>query len=139
MFEFFSSGSGSINFSKLIYQIFNFRLDRFLFIYALLKLFMDHVISESSQRWCKMCVAFKIKSIMPVKCIKVTFISCKLLNLYGSQEEELFCFIFHSFSKELIDLSFEFLDAFSFESETIIWSHIIQMLNVAWRWFGMIN
>jgi len=67
-----------------------------------------------------MGITFEIKSVMTIECIQITLISSEFLDLYGSQKKELFCFIFHSFSKEFIDLSFKFLDAFSLESKTVI-------------------
>lgn len=67
-----------------------------------------------------MSIALEIQTIMAIESIQVSFVSSKLLNLYCSQKQKLFSLIFHTFGEEFVDLSFEFLNALSFESKTII-------------------
>lgn len=57
LFEPFASGSRSIDFDNLVAQVFNLSLGGFLHVDAFFKLFMNHVICESSQRGCEMRIA----------------------------------------------------------------------------------
>ena len=85
LLQLFSPCSCGINLVNLIYQVLNLNFCRLLLVNTLFKLLVHHVISESSQRRGKMCVAFKIETVMPVESVQVSFVGSKFLNLNGPQ------------------------------------------------------
>ncbi len=86
LLQSFTSCSSCIYLVNLISQILYLHFWRLLFVDAFIELFMDHVISKPSQRRSEMGVALKVKSVMPIESIQVSFVGGKFLNLNGPQE-----------------------------------------------------